>query len=183
VKKLGIGYPVVLDAGNIDYGYKLTVEDFDDLAADKKDGDKKEKPARRGPASPMGIQPGMDAMGGAGGAAGAVPMKKIEAPRFDFIVQFCWQAPSPDQMAKIAQEIPSGAPIVEDAAADEAAEMEEGAEDKAAEDGEEMPDEAEVKPQPDESAPAEGEASPPKKAAEEPADRDAANEEAAKPKE
>jgi hypothetical protein len=148
VKKLGIGYPVVLDAGNIDYGYELTVEDFENHdAADKKEGDKKEKTARRGPMGPMGGQPGMgmDALGGPGGAPGAVPTKKIKAPRFNFIVQFCWQAPSPDQMAKIAQEIPSGAPFVEDAAVEaavdetaedaadgEAAEMEEGAEEKAA---------------------------------------------------
>jgi len=194
VKKLGIGYPVVLDAGNIDYGYKLTVEDFD---ADKKEDDKKEKGARRGP---MGRQPGMgmDGMGGQGGAAGAVPTKPIEAPRFNFIVQFCWQAPSPDQMAKIAQEIPSGAPFVEEAAVDaavdetaedaaggEAAEMEEGAEDKTAgengaeENAEEMADEAKPAPAKD-AAEEPAEKEPADKA---PADEAPASDEPAKPQE
>jgi hypothetical protein len=189
VKQLGIGYPVVLDAGNIDDRYKLTVEDFDDPDADKKAGDKKEKGVRRGAMAPMGVQQPM----GAGGAPGAVRTKTIEAPRFDFIVQFCWQAPSPDQMAKIAQEIPSGEPIPEAAvvkgAAEEAATDEEMAEEaeekaadkKAAEPGEEMPDDSGEKPEADE--PATSATAPAKDARAAPADKEPASGEAAQPKE
>jgi hypothetical protein len=179
VKKLGIGYPVVLDAGNIDDRYELTVEDFDDPDAEKKAAvDKKEKGPGRGAAGPMGRQPPMGAMAGAGGAPGAVRTKRIPAPRFDFIVQFCWQAPSPDEMAKIAQEIPSGEPIPEAAvvkgAAEEAAEeeMAEEAEDKAAKPGEESPEDSGEKPEADESVPPKDAAAPAKESAEEPGDNE-----------
>ncbi|HUY90037.1 MAG TPA: type IV pilus assembly protein PilM [Pirellulales bacterium] len=161
VKKLGIGYPVLLDAGNINYNYKLMVEDFegDDpkAAADAKGkaaGDAR-APGNAGP-MPQGANP-------MAGGPGEIQMKPIEAPRFDFIIQFCWQAPSPDQLEQIAAQIPSGQRIVE-----EEGEAEAGEEMPADEAGEEMTDEAEGKTPPEGDAkPAEPDAN---AAGEKPAD-------------
>lgn len=173
VKKLGIGYPVLLDTGNIDYGFTLMVEDLD--------GEEAKKPAADGKGA-AGAQisegvmaPGANPMGGAAAGPGNVPMKKIEAPRFDFIIQFCWQAPSPEQLEQISLQIPSGRRIVEaEAEAETAEEMPAEGEGEAAsaeegEKGEEMP--ADANPEEGEAMPEEGEApKPDDKPAAEPAD-------------
>ncbi|HVX60257.1 MAG TPA: type IV pilus assembly protein PilM [Pirellulales bacterium] len=99
VKALGISYPVLVNFKPIDYSFRLIVEDLD---AD--DGQ------ARGGQNPMGVMPEMP--GGIGGG-GPTATKTISAPRFDFIVQFCWQAPSAEQLEKISAEIPSGEALPE----------------------------------------------------------------------
>ena len=102
VKALGISYPVLVNFKPIDYSFRLVVEDLD-----AEDGQ-----ARGGQVAPM---PGMgpEMMGGVGGAGGPTATKTLSAPRFDFIVQFCWQAPSAEQLEKISAEIPSGEALPE----------------------------------------------------------------------
>jgi len=89
----------------IDYGFKLEVEDLDgDEGKDKGKGNA----GRGNMPMPAGGMPG-EMIGG--GAGSQTPMKIISAPRFDFNVQFCWQAPSAEQLEKISAEIPSGVPL------------------------------------------------------------------------
>lgn len=97
VKNLGIGYPVLVNFKPIDYQFRLVVEDLDAEDAQAGAG------GQGGAMDAGGMMP--EQMGGTGGST---PTKTIVAPRFDFIVQFCWQAPSAEQLEKIASEIPSG---------------------------------------------------------------------------
>ncbi len=105
IKNLGIGYPVLVHQKAIDYGFKLEVEDLD--GDEGKENGKGNAGRGNMPMQPGGM-PG-DMIGGAAGSQ--TPMKIISAPRFDFIVQFCWQAPSAEQLEKISAEIPSGVPL------------------------------------------------------------------------
>ena len=115
VKKLGIGYPVLLDTGNINDNYTLMVEDVDAPAPKAADG----KEDAKGEEGAEGKKAAATAAKTATGA-GEVVWKKISAPRFDFIIQFCWQAPSADKLEQISAQIPSGQRIDEAATEDEA---------------------------------------------------------------
>ena len=167
VKKLGIGYPVLLDTGNIDYQFKLMVEDVDGEEAKQPATGAKSRPGAAGaPISEGVMAPGanpMNPMGGAAAGPGNVPMKAIEAPRFDFIIQFCWQAPSPEQLEQISMQIPSGRRIVEAEAEDESAEEMpaegEAADAEAGDQGEKMP--ADAQEEAGEAKPGEGAAEKP----------------------
>jgi type IV pilus assembly protein PilM len=99
LKKLGIGHPVLITTKNVDNNHKIEVDDFeDDAQAVGKKGDKdKKKPAAGRPTT-------------AGPPAKAGANKKwIDAPRYDFVVQFCWQVPPPATMVELTQLYPSAA--------------------------------------------------------------------------
>jgi type IV pilus assembly protein PilM len=93
LKKLGIGHPVLITEKPIDWNYKLWVDDDEDDAdkpGDAKAADKKASP-----------KPGRAAAEPAGAGGAQAKKKQIDAPRYDFVVQFCWQVPPPDTMVEL----------------------------------------------------------------------------------
>jgi len=81
VRKLGISAPVLINPENIKRTYKLRVEDLD------AEGE------NAGAGANQNAGAGMNQGEGAGG------FKMIDAPRFDFVIQFCWQVPAPNAPA------------------------------------------------------------------------------------
>jgi len=109
LKKLGIGHSVLITEKSVDWANKLEVDDLEE-EIDKPGGekDKNDKDKKKG----QPARPGMPANGPMGqpGAAGSQAKKKwIDAPRYDFVVQFCWQVPSPDTMVELAAIYPGSA--------------------------------------------------------------------------
>lgn len=113
LRKLGLGFPILVTDKPVDWKYMLPVEaDEDEAAPDEADendadgkaaGKKKAAKGRRQPAlaGPLGML-GMD--------AGQAATKMIPAPRYDFIVQFCWQLPTPETMVELARLYPGDVP-------------------------------------------------------------------------
>ncbi|MGH7192032.1 MAG: hypothetical protein ACREJM_00690, partial [Candidatus Saccharimonadales bacterium] len=108
LRKLGLGFPVLINDTNVDWDYELAVDageepaSKDDGKEDKGDGKaaEKKKPARdnnRG----AGMF-GMNANQPAG--------ETITAPKYDFVIQFCWQVPTPDTMVELAHLYPGDVP-------------------------------------------------------------------------
>ena len=100
LKKLGIGHPVLITTKNVVWDNKLAVDDVEEETEKPTDA----KAASKNKGKPPG-RPGMspNAPMGPPGAGGAQGKKKwIDAPRYDFVVQFCWQVPPPDTMAELA---------------------------------------------------------------------------------
>ncbi|HVA48321.1 MAG TPA: type IV pilus assembly protein PilM [Pirellulales bacterium] len=126
LKKLGIGHPVLISTKNIDFKYKLWIDAVQEEPQkpsngkdDKAGAGKKAKPAAGRANAPM---PGMP--GAAGG--GQAEKTLIDAPRYDFFLQFCWQVPKPDTMVELVQLYPGAvgpadAPAVQAAAGEAAA--------------------------------------------------------------
>ena len=98
LKKLGIGYSILITSQSPDWSNEIEVDDDgeDANADDKKGANGKEKKPK--PAAARPVQ---------GGAKSG--KKKISAPRYDFTVQFCWQVPPPDTMVELTQLYPSAA--------------------------------------------------------------------------
>jgi hypothetical protein len=116
LKKLGIGHAILITDKNVDWQYKLEVDDYDDDSKtdDKKsDNEKKGKPTAR-PTTNAGPT-------GFGSGADRGKKKMIDAPRYEFTVQFCWQVPPPDTMVELTQLYPSAAVAGNGAAAPAAA--------------------------------------------------------------
>ncbi|OYV85643.1 MAG: hypothetical protein B7Z73_13180 [Planctomycetia bacterium 21-64-5] len=106
LKKLGIGHPVLISTQSIAWRNKLEVDDVEEEPEkpangkdDKAAAGKKAKPVAARPNAPM---PGMPAVAGGDQAK----KKLIDAPRYDFVVQFCWQVPPPDTMVELVQLYP-----------------------------------------------------------------------------
>ncbi|HWB13490.1 MAG TPA: type IV pilus assembly protein PilM [Pirellulales bacterium] len=98
LKKLGIGHSILITTENVNWQNQIEVDDYEDDSKtdDKKSADKKGKPAAGRPAGPGAADRGR---------------VKIDAPRYDFVIQFCWQVPPPSTMVELAQLYPSaGAP-------------------------------------------------------------------------
>jgi type IV pilus assembly protein PilM len=122
LKKLGIGHPVLITTKSIDWRYKLEVDDVEDEdekpagGKDKKSPAAGAKPANRGPMPPSGSTLG---------ESNQAKKKMIDAPRYEFVVQFCWQVPLPDTMVELTQVYP-GVADPANAAVGEAAAVVEG---------------------------------------------------------
>ena len=106
LKKLGISHPVLIPLKNVQWSNQIEVDDVEEAEkpgeGDGKKNDEKSKPAAKTPnRNPLG--------GAAIGVGGDRPKKKIDAPRYDFVVQFCWQAPPPQTMVELTQIYPGAA--------------------------------------------------------------------------
>ncbi|HET6882453.1 MAG TPA: type IV pilus assembly protein PilM [Pirellulales bacterium] len=107
LKKLGIGHPVLITEKSVDWGHTLSVDDVEEetakpgdaKAADKKTPSRSNRPTT-GPGGPMGP---------AGMGNAQAKKKEIAAPRYDFVVQFCWQVPPPDTMVELTSIYPGAA--------------------------------------------------------------------------
>lgn len=101
LKKLGISHAVLISdksvAKSVDWNHKLLVDDVDE--------EPEKKPPTARPSAQASAPMGQPA--GPGGDNGSQTKKKpIDAPRYDFVVQFCWQVPSPDTMVELAAVYP-----------------------------------------------------------------------------
>lgn len=137
LKKLGIGHPVLMTTRSVVWQHKLEVDD-DEEAEKPADGDEKsakgkDKKGKSAAAKPVNRGP-MPAGGGLLGADADKPKKKwIDAPRYEFVVQFCWQVPPPETMVELTQLYPGAVGLPDAAAAEMAADEEEA--DDASEEG------------------------------------------------
>jgi type IV pilus assembly protein PilM len=97
IKKLGIGHSVLITTNTVDWTNQIEVDDNEDdsKADDKKKGKDKNAKAGGVPAAAAG--------------AGRGKTKKMDAPRYDFWIQFCWQVPPPQTMVELTQLYPSAA--------------------------------------------------------------------------
>jgi hypothetical protein len=109
LRKLGLGFPVLITDENVDWDYELPIDaDEDSALADegkegKADGKAaaKKKPARnnrRGGGMVFGV------------GADQPQTPTIPAPRYDFVIQFCWQIPPPETMVELARIYPGDVP-------------------------------------------------------------------------
>ncbi|MGH7138659.1 MAG: hypothetical protein ACREHD_23180, partial [Pirellulales bacterium] len=102
LKKLGIGHSVLITEKSVEWNYKLEVDDPEEDAEKPGEKEKKNQAPRAG-------MPANGPMGQPGAAAAQAKKKWIDAPRYEFIVQFCWQVPSPDTMVELAAIYPGSA--------------------------------------------------------------------------
>ena len=112
LRKLGLGFPVLITDMPVDWKHTIAVEADEDEADSDEEKEAGEKPvdkkkarnARRGAPAMPGLMPGFGTQGNAAGT------KSLPAPRYDFIVQFCWQVPTPETMVELARIYPGDVP-------------------------------------------------------------------------
>ncbi len=112
LRKLGLGFPVLITDELVNWNYELPVDAAEEPAAPEEKEDKDGKPGakkkstrnnRRGAGIGGGVM-------GLGMGFGQPQGETIPAPRYDFVIQFCWQVPTPETMVELAHLYPGDVP-------------------------------------------------------------------------
>lgn len=111
LRKLGLGFPVLLTDELVNWKNEIPV-DADEEPAPDEEGKDDGEPAKKKPPKRNQRGPGIGIMGPGAMGDDQAPMEMMSAPRYDFIIQFCWQIPTPETMVELAHLYPGDVPEV-----------------------------------------------------------------------